>query len=181
MRKSGVTQIPGAGFRGGMVMPVLAALCLAALLTSGCVGAAAQSRFKTEYLLDRDIVEVPFEYKEHQIIVKGEVDGHKDLVFLFDSGASAPVMDKTLGLHGLHVGDASIQEAEGVTAAEAIAIDDFRLGSESNEVRVENLNVLLTDLSQVSRLLGVHLDGIVGISFMAEYVIEIDYNKHLLR
>jgi len=49
-----------------------------------------QGKFISEYRLDSEVVEIPFDYKEHQILVKGRASGRKDLLFLFDSGASAP-------------------------------------------------------------------------------------------
>jgi len=145
------------------------------------VASRAQARFITDYQLDRDIVEVPFEYKGHQILVKGQTGGRKDLTFLFDSGASSPVLDTSLGLRGTHLADTHIQEADGVTNAESIWLDDLRLGPENSAANVTNISVLLTDLSQISRVLGRHIDGILGMSFIAGFVVDIDYEKHLLR
>jgi predicted aspartyl protease len=141
----------------------------------------AQIKFVTEYQLDRDVIEIPFEYYEHQIVLKGKTGKSKDLTLLFDSGASSPVMDISLGLRGTHLADAAIQEAEGVTSAESIWLDNLQLGPDGNSANVVNIAVLITDLSQMSRVLGRHLDGIVGMSFMAGYVVEIDYQKQILR
>jgi predicted aspartyl protease len=156
-------------------------LLVACSILSGGVAARAQVRVKTEWRLDRDIVEIPFEYQEHQIVLKVQSGGHKDLTFLFDSGASAPVIDKELQLPTSHLGDASIQEAEGMTAAEAVWVDELKLGPDNSAVMVDNIPSLVTDLSQLSRLLGRHIDGIIGISFMYGFVVEIDYDRHILK
>ncbi len=141
----------------------------------------AQARFITEYRLDRNIIEIPFEYVNHQIVVHGETDQKKDLTFLFDSGASSPVVDKALGVSGYHLADSKIQEAEGITQGEMIWLGGLQLGADGSAVKVANIPTLVTDLSQMSKLLKRKIDGIVGISFMGGYVIEIDYVRHLLR
>jgi predicted aspartyl protease len=170
--------------RFGLWLPMVTRLTVAWIIGSmpvGAVPAGAQNKFVTEYQLDRDVVDIPFEYHEHQIIIKVQASDRKDLTFLFDSGANSPVVNKDLGLRGTHLGDAAIQEAEGVTAAEMIWLDEIQLGSENSAAKVYNIPVLVTDLSQLTRLLGRPIDGIVGISFMAGFVVEIDYDRHLLR
>ena len=143
--------------------------------------ARAQNRFVTEYTLDSSLVEVPFEYKNHQIFVHGILDGHKDLTFLFDTGASAPVIDRALNIQGYGLGSTTIQEAEGTTSADQLWVSDLSLGADKNQARVHNIAVLVTDLSQVSRVLGQKVDGILGIPFCAGFVTEIDYEKKKLR
>ncbi len=142
--------------------------------------AGAQINFLTEYLLDRDIVEVPFDYKDHQIIVHGQVDDREGLVFLLDTGASSPVLNKSLGVNGTHIKDTVIQEAEGITPAESVWLSDLRLGEKENSVHVHNIAVLIADLSRMEKFLGHRIDGIVGITFLAGYVTNIDYTGHLL-
>ena len=162
----------------------IGAIWLLACLLCGGMGAVsparAQLRFVTEYLLDRDSVEVPFEYKDHQIFVTGTLDKRKNLTFLFDTGASAPVIDRALDVDGYKLADTTIQEAEGITSAESIWVSDLSLGAEGSQARVHNIAALVTDLSQISRVLGRKVDGIIGIPFCAGYVVEIDYEKHVL-
>lgn len=152
---------------------------VAGILYTG-LNASSQTNFITEYLLDRDTVEVPFEYKDHQIIVHGQVDDREGLTFLLDTGASSPVFNKTLGLNGTHIKDTLIQEAEGVTPAESVWLSDLKLGVKENSVHVHNIAVLIADLSRMEKILGHRIDGIVGISFLAGYVTEIDYGARLL-
>lgn len=142
--------------------------------------AHAQTKFVTDYMLDRDNVEIPFEYTNHQILVHGQADTQKDLTFLFDSGASAPVLDKALGLTGTHIKDTVVQEAEGATNAEAIWLSDLSIGNQEGKASVHNIATLLTDLTQMSKLLGRKIDGIIGITFMAGFVTEVDYAKKVL-
>jgi predicted aspartyl protease len=150
-------------------------------LACGAEPARAQIHFLTEYHIDNDVVEIPFEYQNHQILLHGDVDNKKDLTLLFDTGASAPVLDKNLGLTTYHLGDNVIHEAEGVSQAETAWIDNIQLNGKQGTVRAHNIAALLSDLSQISRVLGHKIDGVVGISFMAGFVTEIDYERHILR
>ncbi len=160
------------------VPALLLGLLLPALLFASSAG--AQGRFITEFSLDRDSVEVPFEYIDHQILISGTLDGHKNLTFLFDTGASAPVVDKALDIHSYKLSDSTIQEAEGLSAAETIWVSDLQVGPENSQAHAHNIAALVTDLSQVSRVLGRKVDGIIGIPFCAGFVVEIDYAKRML-
>jgi hypothetical protein len=144
---------------------------------------AAQNKpqFITQYRLDRQTITIPFEYRQNQIVVRGQADDKKDLTFLFDTGASIPVLDKSLGITGTHIADGQFREAEGVTKAEAIWLNDMILIGEEGGVHVHNLAVFLTDLSQVSRLLGIKIHGVLGAAFMSGYVTEIDYTRRVIK
>ncbi len=160
------------------------ALWMLGLLVGGGPAAwaqQAQAPFVTEYQIDRDAVEVPFEYFNHQILVRGDADTKKDLTLLFDTGATSPVLDKSLGLVSYHLGDSVIHEAEGDAPGETVWLDNLRLGGKEGDVRAHNIPALLMDLSQMSQVLGRKVDGVVGLSFMAGYVVEIDYQQRRLR
>ncbi len=165
--------------------PAETALLLLFVWGAGAVFSASASaqtpRFVTEYRLDRETVEVPFEYRNHLILIKGQINDRKDLTLLFDTGATSLVLDKALGISGTHIADTQFQEAEGMTKAEAVWIDRVSTGAEGSAVQVRNVSTLLTDLSQMSRLLDRPLDGVFGMSCMAGYTVEIDYQKKKLR
>ena len=157
-----------------------AALLLSFLLMAR--GANAQEmRAITEYRLDRETITVPFEYLQHQIIVKAQINDHKNLSLIFDSGATSLTLEKALGITGTHLADTQFREAEGVTKAEAIAINDLSLGEAGSQIHVHNVSALLTDLSQMSRALDRRIDGIMGVNTMAGFVFEIDYAKKTLK
>ena len=154
-------------------------LTLAATLFA--VSTGAQQQFITEYRLDREAVEIPFEYSDHQIMVRVQVNDKKNLRFLFDSGATSLVLNKELGITGTHLADTQFHEAEGVTKAEAIALGDLTLGEKGTQINVHNVAALLADLSQMSKLLGKHIDGIIGVNVMIGYIVEINYQKKVLQ
>lgn len=133
------------------------------------------------YQIDQERVEIPFEYRQHQILVTVEANGAKSLTFLFDSGASQPVLDTTVKVEGQPIDVRPVQEAQGVTQAQSIRIDSMRMGPAGNQVAVLHLTALRMDLSQTSRLLARHIDGILGVSFLSGFVVEIDYGRRMLR
>src|SRR4051812_22345352 len=77
------------------------AVCAAAagwLLMGLLTGVQAQGKPRTAFAMDANVVEIPFVYSQHQILLTGEADGRKDLTLLFDTGASASVFDTSLHL-----------------------------------------------------------------------------------
>ncbi len=173
--------MPGVRERGYWLRLICGMLLIGLSLLFGPNQASAQSKFITEYLLEEETVEIPFEYVQHQILIKGEASDKRDLTFLFDTGATLCVFDKSVGLGGYHLADSVVKEAEGSIAGETIALDDMRLGPPNRGVHVHNIPGLLTDISQISRYLGRRVDGVIGLSFMIGYVVEIDYAKKVLR
>ena len=156
---------------------------MALLILSLLAGRASgqETKFITEYRLDRESITVPFEYVQHQIIVHGQINDHKNLTLIFDSGATSLTLDKGIGVTGTHLADTQFREAEGVTQAEAVAINDLTLGEAGSQIHVHNVSALLTDLSQMGRALERHIDGIMGVNTMAGFVFEIDYVKKTLK
>jgi hypothetical protein len=137
--------------------------------------------YSTDYEIDRDGIIVPFTYRSNQIIVRGEAAGHPGLSFLFDTGSSACVVEESLGLDGVRTGKSLIREADGETSATTVWLSGIALRGEDGTVAARNISALEYDLSRMSRMIGQHIDGILGVSFFSGYVVEIDYEHGLLR
>lgn len=161
-----------------VLVPALACLGLAAM--SGRAPARQRAPVP-EYESDAAVVELSFDYVEHQILVRGAVESRGGLVFLVDTGATAPVLESDLGPLGDHLGNTTFQEAEGETGAESVRLNLIEVGETTARARVRNLPALRADLRQLSRVLRRRLDGILGISFLAGFVTEIDYANHKIR
>lgn len=171
-------SIPVAAERIRLTLCALAAACCALLLP---ICAPAQSKLLTEYSLTEETVVMPFTYVKHQIVVRGQIDDKRDLNLLFDTGASIPVIDSELQVSGQNFPDSIIQEAEGASKAHTLLVGSVLVGETTRNVQARNLTVLVSDLSQVSRAVGKKIDGVIGLSFMAGFVVEIDYQKRTLR
>jgi predicted aspartyl protease len=74
-----------------------------------------------------------------------------------------------------------IQEADGSSHARTVLLKELTVGQDMQLVHARNLGALMSDLTQVSKVMGRRIDGIVGLSFMAGFVIEVDYSKKTLR
>ncbi|HZT40872.1 MAG TPA: aspartyl protease family protein [Chthonomonadaceae bacterium] len=159
---------------------VIVLLAAFLLLSTGGKAKAQQHAF-TQYQIDQDIVEVPFEYMDHQILVHADTPTKKGMTFLFDTGATAPVLDRSLSQLGQFLATTRIKEADGETTGEEVVLDDLEMGDRNGKVSAHNIEALVMDLSHLSKALQRKLDGIIGISFLAGYVTEIDYTAHVLR
>ncbi len=165
--------------RRGMARVLL--LVLAAWLLPGGGGVRAQNNTRPEFSMDAPTIEAPFEYVKHQILVNGEVDGRRVLTLLVDIGAAMPVFDRSVRLVGTRLPDRTIREADGHSSATTVTLDELTIGQDGQCVHGRRLDGLVSDLSQVSSRVGRRIDGIVGLSYLAGFIVEIDYTKRCLR
>lgn len=128
-----------------------------------------------------DAAIVAFEYHDHTILVHGALDEHTGLTFIVDTGASTSVLDINVGFTGTHLRDAPVMDLGGQTTAEVVQFQSLSLPGQNEIVTRQNMAFLRMDLSGLERAIGTHIDGILGIPFLAEYVTEFDYSSHVLR
>lgn len=136
----------------------------ALLLSVGAAAAAAGAEFPISR--DADV-----------IIVPARVDG-KDALFLVDTGAAVSVFDESLS-SGAAVAQAVIQPAQGAAMVGRLY--------EPPEASVGELDlrragpVLRTDFAGLRSVLDRDVRGILGMSFLKDYVLEIDLDAGLVR
>ncbi len=116
--------------------------------------------------------EIPFELTNHIILVKGEINGKGPQTFVFDSGASetivTPETAEALGIKGSPAGN-------GMTAGRAETVS---LGGAT----VKNVQVVIWDPPQAQPLkqLGVTYNGILGYSFLSQFLVTLDYRRKVI-
>jgi len=124
------------------------------------------------------VASIPFE-KEGLVYIPVEVpEKNEPLTFVFDTGASTAVMDKTVATR-LGIKADTKQYAIGASGSQEyeIALD--------RTIRIENLNfdklnIVLVDLQELSNRSGIQIDGIIGYDVIRKYVTEFDFaNKKL--
>jgi hypothetical protein len=125
-------------------------------------------------------VTIPFDYYNRHIFITLTLDGQPGMVFLLDSGTNANVLSmNTAEAMGLQ--PVSVQQQKGlglgsgkvyVAAAKDI---DARIGN----VQVANLMAMI-GLDDLERQFGHRIDGILGFPFLQHFVVQLDFNKHLL-
>jgi hypothetical protein len=125
-------------------------------------------------------VTVPFDYFNRHIFITLTLNGTPGMVFLLDSGTNGNILSMntaaTMGLQPV-----SIQQEKGlglgsgkvfVAAAKDI---DARIG----EIQVANVMAVI-DLQDLEHRFGHRIDGILGFPFLQNFVVELDFDKHLL-
>ena len=122
---------------------------------------------------------IPFTFEASHIVFKVQLNGREPIGFLLDTGADENVINTPrLADFGLKTYGKSISTGGGGSAEYDYAAGaTFRLpGAE-----VRNQHVAVLDQTGLERALGVPLGGLLGYDFISRFVIEIDYQKKLLR
>jgi len=153
-------------------------LLIGILLFAPCLSQAEEF---TTYRLDLDMIEVPFEYYQHQILIKAKINDTADLTFMLDTGATSIVLHHGLKLNLEKTGTTEFREAEGTSKADTVNLTEVSFGNSEGQAHVGNLPALVTNLGSLSRALGRKIDGIMGIAAIAGYVVEFDYAKRVAR
>ena len=126
-------------------------------------------------------VSIPFEMVTRHIVVKVTVDKSRPLSFVFDTGAGRGMIDldraKELGLTlegRIRVGGAGAQTQTGAMVQ----------NSRWSLVGLENFSQPLSlaiPLGHIAARFGNDFDGIIGSEFIRQFVVEVDYEKRLLK
>jgi len=125
-------------------------------------------------------VEVPFEYSREfgLMLIKVEVNG-KPAVMVLDTGSNETIVSPKLAMiKGLGVKDAvSLAKGSGYSGTGVIATAFLRVGP----LNPRNCQILVVDLSTLSKSLGQEVDGILGMSVLKEFeIVSVDLRHHKL-
>jgi len=118
--------------------------------------------------------EIPFRYQDGLIWLKVELAGKKErLNFLLDSGASVSAIDLHTA-HTLGVNLGGRQLVEGVSGQGfAYRVNNFQAIAGGIALPEP---VLAIDLGTVSECCHQHIDGILGVDFFRDRIVQIDFN-----
>jgi predicted aspartyl protease len=145
-----------------------------AMTLSVAIFAVCQAMPRTASAADNS-KEVAFKlYRDYAVIVHGSVGNLKDLNFLVDTGAVPTVLDKRIAsrLHlDTHEGELSVLTKK-LSAQRAIA-PKVRIGP----LQVNNLSVVVHDLSFAEQALGTRVDAMIGFDLLGESPFTIDYRR----
>jgi len=143
-------------------------LVLLLLLTAICSASAADSA-----------PEIPFRFTDGFICIQARVAGSGEpLNLLLDSGAGASVLDLRTARR-LKVKLGATQKVRGVgSEASAFHIEPFRTSAGAVELPPIPF---VTDLSMADDLCSQPIDGLIGVDFFQDRVVQIDYSRRCLR
>jgi hypothetical protein len=121
---------------------------------------------------------IPFEALGNLVLVKLEVNGVHDAVFLLDTGAGATVVSEALVRRaGLPTrGRLEGRGAGGSAPAAYVEIERLALPG----VELEHQTLVALSLETISEMLDRPIEGILGYDFLSRFAVEIDYPQDLL-
>jgi predicted aspartyl protease len=128
----------------------------------------------------QDTVEVPFEYSRAfgLMLIKVEVNG-KPAVMVLDTGSNETIVSpRVVIVKQLSSKEAvAMAKGSGYSGTGVIATAFLKVGPLSPK----NCQILVVDLSDLSKTLGQDVDGILGMSILKEFeVFSVDLRRHKL-
>jgi predicted aspartyl protease len=116
-------------------------------------------------------------YRDHAVVVEGSIAGLDGLRFIIDTGACPSVIHKRLARKlRLATRPDALHVVTGSVGLECAIVPELRLGP----ARVNDLEVLVYDLSPIERQMGTRIDAIVGIDVLSLCNLRIDYERRRL-
>jgi Aspartyl protease len=124
---------------------------------------------------DSAIATTPFAFVHHEILVDVRIGNSGPYTFLLDTDTTPSVIDlalaKRLGLRFNGAPGSGGGVGGGHVIVYPLVVPNVQFGT----LRIQRLDALATYLSQFSTLLGRRIDGVLGSSFFAGRVVQIDY------
>jgi predicted aspartyl protease len=128
----------------------------------------------------QDPVEIPFEYSRAfgLMLIKVEVNGMQAIMVL-DTGSNETIVSPRLVIvkQVSSKGAVAMAKGSGYSGNAVIATAVLRVGP----LNPRNCQVLVVDLSDLSKTLGQEVDGILGMSVLKEFeIVSVDLKRHKL-
>jgi predicted aspartyl protease len=122
--------------------------------------------------------EMPFKLvRGFGIVVRGEIGSESNLNFLFDTGAVPSVLSQRIASRiGVAGEKGALALLDKNLTAEYVTVNDVRFGW----VRANALPMVVLDLEDLSHVLGIRIDGIVGLGVLDRQTFSIDYRHRLI-
>jgi len=144
-------------------------IIIALVTICGLTTAAAQS------------AEVPFEFVHNEIVVKVTIEGKGPFNAMIDTGTDPSAIDiGTARRVGIKLGSTGHKSSGGGTVANlnyACKMSTLSVGS----ISATSVEAAAIDLSRVSERMGVHVDAILGYSFLKKRIVQFDYPRSVVR
>lgn len=123
-------------------------------------------------------VSMPFSYSHKAVLVPVRINHGGNLDFLLDTGASQTIIDRRVAAEYLldRQGNYSIGTANGAVVTEKSVIKNLEMG----QVSLNDVQILMLDLTPQSRQLGQRVAGIIGSNVLSLFAVEINYPKSTL-
>ncbi len=139
------------------------------------VSVIAASAQKTSFAVGDSSLAIPIEINNNLILIEARLNGKRPLKLIFDTGASATVINADLS------NELDIQGTERMDGTatggniEVMMAKDVRIGVRGVEVAHQRVGLLA-----LPRIPGFDFDGAIGFDFINQFVVEIDYLKRVM-
>ncbi len=150
------------------------------VILNGCVTSKSTQIFLTG-TNNKPIAIFPFqELSGGVIVVKAKIDNYIDsLNFIFDTGNTGFSIDSSTAAQlGLKVvtSDRLIKGIAGIKKA----LFSYNHDIHFQGFTARNMDMHISDYSIFEQVYGLKINGIVGFNFFSNYIVNIDYDKHLI-
>ncbi|MBK7409013.1 MAG: aspartyl protease family protein [Saprospirales bacterium] len=128
--------------------------------------------------------EIPFEYKNHFILVHLTFQQTLPLTFIFDTGAETTLLTSVeiASLLGLtYEREIQIVGADLDKELHAFLVRNVHLQLGSLSMPQQSILVLEEDVFHFNEYTGIEVHGILGASFFRQFIVEIDYESQVIR
>jgi len=127
------------------------------------------------------VAKTPFSFSGTHLFINAQIGNSDTLRFIFDSGSTGAIVDSAAA-EKARVSKEGRQKVDvggnGGTQSLLMAMNqNVRLEGGLN---VTGVNPLLMDFTALSKVVGEHLDGIIGFEVLNQYVTRIDFDKKML-
>jgi len=150
-------------------------LILFLITTTAFVGSFAHVSAKS------DVIEVPFDFYRNVIILQVKVNDKGFYDMMLDTGCNPSAIDlntaKEMGLKLSSVGHQGSGGGTSINLAYETSVPLVQVGS----LTANNIAALAIDLSKTSEALGKTIHGILGHSLLNNRIVQIDYQKRVVR
>jgi len=120
-----------------------------------------------ELCAQQPVERMPVQYRAPTLLVQASVNGSKPLWFAFDTGTSTCLLDLAVARRlGIEPEPRPGRPGPGFARARTLAV---------GRAAARDLELVLRDLTPLSKRLGVEVAGILGVAWMEQFVFEIDY------
>lgn len=127
------------------------------------------------------LAEIPFELVGEHLVVSLPVDdGQPNVDFVFDTGASATVLDSKVAATFAIKSDFK-QSAMGAAGVQEYDISLNQTLTVNEYVKAKKIPFVLADLQRIENALGRPIAGITGCDLLRRYVVSIDYSQNKIR
>ena len=158
-------------------MPRMPFLIVVTCLVTVCLPLRAPAQAPPQY----QIIEVPFQFVQNQIILSVKVNDQGPFNMALDTGTDPSAIDlPTARKIGLKLADQG-QRGEGGGAGVNVGYETRLPIVAIDGLVARNVAAGAIDMSHLNGRLGMPLHGVLGHSFLNHRIVQIDYPKHVVR